>query len=86
MEGNHFISKESRVCGAATSTHFLVKKGRDSSGEWLARGHLVSALGDSVTVCTLLSQTEGCLGGGDKVIACSIYKEPYYGLPSQYPI
>lgn len=44
------------------------------------------ALGDSVTVCTLLSQTDRCLGGGDKVIACSIYKVPYYGFPSQYPI
>lgn len=44
------------------------------------------ALGDNVTVCALLSQTDRCLGGGDKVIAGSMYKVPYYGLPSQYPI
>lgn len=65
------VSKESRVPGAPSSTHILVKRGIDSSGEWLARGQPVVAVGGSVTACPFLSQTHRCLGGIDKATACS---------------
>lgn len=65
------VSKESGAPGAPSSTHILAKKGIASSGEWLARGHPVVAVGGRVTACPFLSQTHRRLGGIDKATACS---------------
>jgi hypothetical protein len=62
--------------GLPESSTYLLQKGRDSSGEWLARGHPVFGRGGNVPACTCLRPTDAWVVV-IKSLPVPIYKVPY---------